>query len=64
MEPVGVWEWFLLILLFTIPLVNIIAIIVIACGAGKPSVVNFCRASLIWFAIGFSLAILFTFVSL
>ena len=47
MEPVGVWEWFLLMLLFAIPIVNLIAIIVIACGKGKPSVVNLCRALLL-----------------
>ena len=63
MEPVGLWEWFGLIFLFFIPIVNIIAVITIACGVGKPSLVNYCRAGLIWFAIGLGLALLYAFLS-
>lgn len=58
MEPVGLWEWFWIILLFAIPGVNIIAAIVCACGVGKPSVVNYCRACFMWFFLGVGLAIL------
>ncbi|MEL6457298.1 MAG: hypothetical protein AAFQ91_03450 [Cyanobacteria bacterium J06621_15] len=58
MEPVSLWEWFWIILLFTIPGVNIIAFIICACGVGKPSVVNYCRACFVWFLVGIGLAIL------
>lgn len=63
MEPVSVGEWFWLTLLFAIPLVNIIAIIVFASGVGKPSLVNLCRAYLIWFCIGLVIAIIFALVN-
>ncbi len=62
MEPVGLWEWFWLILLFAIPVVNLIAIIVCACGVGKPSLVNHCKAMLIWFLIGLALVILLSII--
>ncbi len=58
MEPVGLWEWFGLIFLLAIPIVNIVVMIVFACGVGKPSLVNFGRASLIWFAIFFVLGVI------
>ena len=48
---------------FFIPVVNIIAVIVIACGVGKPSLVNYCRAGLIWFVIGLGLALLYALLS-
>ena len=52
MEVVDVGSWFWLILLFAIPIVNVIAIIVIACGTGNRNVVNLCRAYLLWFLVG------------
>ena len=55
METVGVWDWFWLIFLFAIPIVNIVAFIVIACGSGNRNVVNLCRAYLIWALIGLGL---------
>lgn len=55
METVGVWDWFWLIFLFAIPVVNIIAFIVIACGSGNRNVVNLCRAYLLWALIGLGL---------
>lgn len=58
MEPVGLWEWFGILFLFAIPLIGFIAMIVFACGVGKPGLVNFSRASLIWFAILFGIGIL------
>lgn len=58
MEPVGLWEWFWLILLFAIPGVNFIALIICACGVGKPSLVNYCRAIFMWFFVGLGLALL------
>lgn len=62
MEPVGVWEWFWLVLLFAIPIVNLITIIVIARGKGKPSFVNFCRAIVLWFLVGIILVLLYEFI--
>ena len=58
MEPVGVWEWFWLILVFAIPILNLIVFLIIALGAGKPSVVNFTRASLLWLIIAFALGLM------
>ena len=58
MEPVGVWEWFGLILLLAIPGINLITIIVVACGVGKPSMVNFCRGFLLWGLVGAALSVL------
>ena len=58
MEPVGLWEWFWLILLFSIPGVNLIAFIVCACGVGKPSLINYCRAYFTLFLVGVGLVIL------
>lgn len=64
MEPVTVGEWFWLILLLAIPLVNIIAIIVFASGVGKQSLINLCRAYLIWFCIGVGIAILYALATM
>ncbi|MEM9090463.1 MAG: hypothetical protein AAGC93_17155 [Cyanobacteria bacterium P01_F01_bin.53] len=58
MEVVDVWSWFWLILLFAIPIVNIIAFIVIVCGVGNRNIVNLCRAFLLWVLVGFALVIL------
>lgn len=48
MEPVGIWEWFFVLLVFGIPVINVIVFLIYACGAGKQSLVNFCRAGLVW----------------
>lgn len=58
MEPVTVKEWFLLLLLFAIPIVNVIVLIVFATGNAKPSLVNYSRAIFLWFAVGLGLALL------
>ena len=63
MEPVGFWEWFGLILLFFIPVVNIIVFIVGAFGVGKKSFVNYCRASLLWMLVGVVLFLLIGWLS-
>ena len=63
MESVGFWEWFGLILLFFIPVVNIIVFIVGACGVGKQGFVNYCRASLLWMSIGVGLVFLYGWLS-
>ncbi len=62
MEPVSLWEWFWLILLFAIPGVNLITMIVCACGVGNPSVVNYCRACFTWFLVGLGLVILLSII--
>ena len=62
MEVVDVGSWFWLILLFAIPIVNIIAIIVIACGNGNRNVVNLCRAYLLWFVVGVVLVVAFSLI--
>ena len=62
MEVVDVGSWFWLILLFAIPIVNIIAIIVIACGNGNRNVVNLCRAYLLWFLVGVVLVVAFSLI--
>lgn len=63
METIGFWEWFGLLFLFFIPVVNIIVFIVGACGVGKRSFVNYCRASLLWIVIGIGLALLCGFLT-
>ncbi len=63
METVGVWDWFWLIFLFAIPVVNIIAFIVIACGSGNRNVVNLCRAYLLWALIGLGLFLVISVVT-
>ena len=57
MEVVDVWSWFWLLLLFAIPIVNIITFIVLACGGGNRNVVNLCRAFLLWFLVGIALSL-------
>lgn len=62
--PLSVGQWFLILLLFAIPIVNLIALIIFACGVGNANLVNYSRAVLLWvllvflFAIG--IAILFS----
>ena len=63
MEPVGFWEWFGLLLLLSIPIVNIIVLIVSACGVGKPGFTSFCRAFLLWMLIGVGIVFLYGWLS-
>ncbi|MDJ0649865.1 MAG: hypothetical protein QNJ60_14315 [Xenococcaceae cyanobacterium MO_188.B19] len=63
MEPVGFWEWFGLFLLFLIPVVNIIVFLLGACGVGKRSFVNYCRAALLWMLIGVGIVLIYGFLS-
>ena len=58
-RPLSTGEWFLTLLVLAIPLVGIIMYFVWAFGAGNVNRTNFCRAGLLWMAIGFVLAILF-----
>lgn len=63
MEPVGFWEWFGLFLLFFIPVVNIIVVIVGACGVGKRGFVNYCRAFLLWMLVGVVIVFIIAWLS-
>ena len=59
METVGFWEWFWLLLLFFIPIVNIVVLLIGVFGVGKRSFVNYCRAILLWGVIGIGIAIVY-----
>ena len=59
METVGFWEWFGLLLLFFIPVVNVIVLLMGVCGVGKRSFVNYCRAALLWGIIGVGIAVIY-----
>ncbi len=60
MEPVTVGEWFWILLFLSIPVLNIILIIVWSMGiSANQSLVNFSQAILLWFVVGFLLVILF-----
>ena len=47
-SPMSTGGWFLTILLLAIPLLNLILLIVWACGVGNRNRVTFCRASILW----------------
>ena len=51
MKPMTTGQWFLTLLVLSIPIVNIILYIVWAAGAGNVNRVTFCRASILWFLI-------------
>ncbi|SFE98412.1 hypothetical protein SAMN04487969_110182 [Paenibacillus algorifonticola] len=58
-EPVSFKEWMITMLLYAIPLVNIIMLFVWAFGGNtKISKANFAKAALVWTAIGIVLSIL------
>lgn len=58
-EPVSLGEWVILYLIMMVPLVNIIMLFVWGFGSGtKKSKANYCKASLIFMAIGFVLSLL------
>ena len=63
MEPVGFWQWVGLILVFCIPIVNFIVMIVGACGVGKPSFVNYCRALSLWLVVGIVAVLIYGFLT-
>ena len=57
-EPLSVGQWILTILVMSIPLVNLIMLFVWGFGSeGNKGRANFCKAQLIWIAIGIGLAI-------
>lgn len=59
-RPLSVGDWFVTILILAIPIVNIVMYFVWALSStGNVSRRNFCRASLLWAAIGFGIMLLF-----
>jgi len=58
-EPLSVGQWILTILVMGIPLVNLIMLFVWGFGSeGNKGRANFCKAELIWIAIGIGIGIL------
>jgi len=55
-KPLSTGEWFLTIFILALPLVGLIMYFVWGFGDGNQGRRNFCRASLLWFAIVFGLA--------
>lgn len=51
-------EWFVTLLILALPFIGLIMLIVWALGDGNVNRRNFCRASLLWFAVSFGLAML------
>lgn len=58
-QPMSTWDWFWTMLVFVLPLVNVIMVIVWACGVGNVNRVTFCRAYLLWLAVAISLYVIF-----
>ncbi|MEM9807955.1 MAG: hypothetical protein AAF959_22030 [Cyanobacteria bacterium P01_D01_bin.56] len=56
-KPVTVTEWIVLLLLFSFPVVNLIALAVFAFGYGSRSIVNFARAAWIFIGVAFIIGI-------
>lgn len=55
-KPLTTGEWFVTVLILGLPLVGLIMHFVWAFGDGNVSRKNFCRAVLLWMAIGLALA--------
>lgn len=62
-EPISFLNWLLILFLLQIPLVNIILLFIWGFGSDKENISrrNFCRAYLIYLAIGIALAIIWIF---
>ena len=57
-RPLTVGEWFVTILVLALPLINLVMYLYWAFAEGvNENKRNFCRASLLWFVIGFGLAL-------
>ena len=57
-KPLTTGEWFVTILVLALPVVGLVMHFVWGFGAGNISRRNFCRAALIWLAIGLGFALL------
>lgn len=59
-KPLSVGDWFITIMVLAIPLLNIFMYFYWALSiTGSTDRRNFCRASLIWMAVGFGLSLIF-----
>ena len=62
-KPMSVGDWFITILILGIPLVNLIMYLVWAFSSGTNlNKKNFCKATLIWMAIGIIVGIVYAVV--
>jgi heme/copper-type cytochrome/quinol oxidase subunit 2 len=57
-KPLTTGEWFITLLVLALPVIGLIMYFVWGFGDGNRSRRNFCRATLLWFAIIFGLACL------
>ena len=57
-KPLTTGEWFVTLLVLALPVVGLVMYFVWGFGTGNVSRRNFCRAALIWLAIGLGLAVL------
>jgi hypothetical protein len=62
-RPVSVGDWVLTLIIFSVPLLNIIFLLYWALSdSAAPSKKNYCRACLLFLAIGVACGLLFLFV--
>jgi ABC-type lipoprotein release transport system permease subunit len=57
-RPLTTGEWFVTILVLALPIIGIVMHFVWAFSDGNVNRRNFCRAALLWFAVGVALGIL------
>ena len=60
--PLSVGEWVVTLLVLAIPCVNLIMLFVWGFGDGNKSRANYCKATLIWIAIGIGISILLSLI--
>jgi len=57
-RPLSTGEWFVTILVLALPIIGLVMHFVWAFSDGNVSRRNFCRAALLWFAVGIALGVL------